>query len=81
MPFKTRQQKIAAASRHFTLGDSKIKLPTQEIQRAIPAIKKASTFSQNIQDLSYVKRELIKIFLTAIAIVAIQIGFVVILQV
>lgn len=74
MPFKTRQQKIAAESRRFVLSENQIKFePEQKLSQAA----KAGTgldVKKNIADLSYVRGDLLKILLIASAVILTQIG-------
>lgn len=74
MPFKTRQQKIAAESRRFVLSENQIKFEPEQKLRQAAKPGMGLDVKKNIADLSYVRGDLLKILLIASAVILTQIG-------
>ena len=80
MPFKTKRQKLAAAQRRFTFSDSglaKYQIAEEkkgQVQEAEgQTADEMKTSRVEIEDLSYVKLDLVKILLFASLIIGAQI--------
>ena len=83
MPFKTRKHKIAAAQRNYTFAQTKVSLGSlqsddeasqMELEKVKQKVEK--TNGRSIEDLSYIRRDLLKILVMASFIIAVQIlGF------
>jgi len=78
MPFKTRRQKLAAASRRFTFTDSgpAIYRGRSETTRVAEEVEKSGRENRpkEIEDLSYLRSDIIKIFLAASLIIGAQVA-------
>lgn len=78
MPFKTKRQKISASQRRFTFeGAAEINYPSNVKAIKNPAIKITSTKtdSKSIENLDYVRSDIVKILSGASVIILAQLGF------
>ena len=73
MPFKTKRQKIAAEVRRFSFGQTQINFPTHSTESEKTG-ESSMLVKKNMANLDYVRGDLFKILLIAMAVVIVQIG-------